>query len=99
MDNKKTKSRLSFVLRDSNEFSHSKGINAVVLGKSYEKLQPGKFEQILICNMSVDLNLQTNLQDVDTTIRCRELFSAGRDGKIRLWEAQHSMMEFASLSH
>ena len=44
MENKKQplKSRLSFVLRDPNEFSHSKGINSVVLGKSYDK-QNGKF--------------------------------------------------------
>ena len=41
---KAPKSRLSFILRDSNEFSHSKGINSVVLGKGYEKQQQGKLQ-------------------------------------------------------
>ena len=62
----KLRTRLSFILRDKNEFYHSKGINSLAMGKSYEKVDG-----------------QRNLQ-------CRHLMSGGRDGKIRLWEAQHS---------
>ena len=51
------------MLRDPKEFSHSRSVNSLVLGKSYERDQG-------------DLS-------------CRQLISGGRDGKIRLWEAQH----------
>jgi len=37
MNKAKSKTRLSFVLRDQDEFFHSKGINSLALGRSYEK--------------------------------------------------------------
>jgi hypothetical protein len=30
--------------------------------------------------------------DASNNISCRQLFSAGQDGKVRLWESQHSNM-------
>lgn len=37
MNKAKQKTRLSFVLRENDEFFHSKGINSLVTGRAYEK--------------------------------------------------------------
>lgn len=62
----KPRTRLSFILRDRNEFYHSKGINSLTMGRCYERNEGSR------------------------AVSCRHLMSGGRDGKIRLWEAQHS---------
>ena len=62
----KPRTRLSFILRDKNEFYHSKGINSLTMGRAYDRNEGSR------------------------TVSCRHLMSGGRDGKIRLWEAQHS---------
>ena len=66
MNKAKQKTRLSLVLRENDEFFHSKGINSLALGRAYER------------------------PEAQRSLPCRHLISGGRDGKIRLWEAQHS---------
>ena len=55
------KSRLSFILRDRNEIQHSKEINSIELGRSFNN---------------------------DDSVS-KELFSAGRDGKIRMFMSEY----------
>lgn len=57
-----SKSRLSFILRDRNEIQHSKEINSIELGRSFQN---------------------------DDHVS-KELFSAGRDGKIRMFMSEYN---------